>query len=374
MTLTTTEQPPQIVLSEEQQLAITKIHEFLKSTSLTSLEFKLGGYAGTGKTTIIKHLLTDTNELSTIRAVVCAFTGKACSVLQRKGIHSAQTIHSLIYDVQEISLGVYEFTLKPKLDYSSCNLIIVDEASMISTELYNDLKSFHLPILFVGDPGQLEPVGDNPNLMKVTDYTLTKIHRQAEKSPIITLATQVRQGFPVRIVDPTLSVTTKGKFITDEELSNADQVICAKNATRSLLNRRVRTFLGHVNPLEENDKLICLRNNRKAAVFNGLIVRVKEIHNEYDIYYRITAVDEVGKLYPNLEIWKKPFTSILEPNETVPRGLLHFDYGYAITCHKSQGSEWPHVLVYDEVMFKTDMKKWRYTAITRASEKLTYCI
>lgn len=374
ITLTPTLTPPSITLTDEQQTAINSILAWFNGhTPMNHVprhEFKLGGYAGTGKTTIINYLLT---EITSIRANVCAFTGKACHVLRKKGIHSSQTIHSMIYDCEENKDGSVSFVLKRRLE-GNPNLIIIDEASMLSSDLYRDLLTFNIPLLFIGDPGQLEPVGDNPNLMLAPNYVLTKIHRQALNSPIITLATQVRQGFPVKITDPTGACLVKAKFITDEELSQCSQVICAKNATRSILNRRIRTALGRVDaPLNLGEKLICLRNNRRYAMFNGLICYVEDF-TEHEHYWLCTLRDEGDKIYHSIRVWKKPFLTPLEKLEQPPRDMLYFDYGYAITCHKSQGSEWPHVLVYDEIMFKTDMKRWRYTAITRASEKLTYCI
>ena len=366
MTLTT--QPNEIVLSEEQQKAIDQILTFFKDP--TKKEYKLGGYAGTGKTTIIKFLIAHPN--SGIRPIICAFTGKACHVLRKKGIHEAQTIHSKIYDCYEDPPGIMNYDLKTILE-GRPNLIIVDEASMLSLDLYKDLKSFNIKLLFIGDPGQLEPVGEDAHLMKQPDYVLSKIHRQAELSPIITLATNTRQGFPVRLDDPTRTVNIKPKFITDGELAEASQVICAKNATRSLLNNRVRNHLKRIDKIEVGEKLICLRNNRRYGMFNGLICYVEDYIDKGD-FWACTLRDEVDKIYSCIPIWKKPFISTLDENDRCPIYCIQFDYGYAITCHKSQGSEWEHVLVYDEVMYKTDMKRWRYTAITRASEKLTYCI
>lgn len=360
----------EITLTDEQQHAIDLIITWLHNPS--TLEFKLGGYAGTGKTTIIKVLLAGlTTEL---RPAVAAFTGKACHVLRKKGVLQAQTIHSLIYDVEEDKDGSVSFSLRTRLP-NNPRLIIIDEASMISSDLYRDLKSFNIKLLFIGDPGQLEPIGDNPNLMKSPDYVLSKIHRQAEKSPIITLASAVRGGSPIRINDSTGIVTIKPRFITDDELASVDQVLCAKNATRSILNRRVRSYLGRLDrPLVEGEKIICLRNNRRFFMFNGLICTVDKINNEYQEFWQCTLRDEADKLYHNIPIWKLPFQRELSDEDKVPGHMIYCDYAYAITVHKSQGSEWDHVLVYDEVMYKCNMMRWRYTAITRAAQKLTYLI
>ena len=116
-------------------------------------------------------------------------------------------------------------------------------------------------------------------------------------------------------------------------------------------------------------------NKLTSTSRDGFSVVVVEFRASANLEKSIQKLkDEVDKLYHNIDVWKKPFLTTLEKLEQPPRGVLYFDYGYAITCHKSQGSEWDHVLVYDEVLFKTDMKRWRYTAITRAAKKLTYCI
>lgn len=365
-----------IELTPEQELAVTKMFDWFYNQP-TKQEFRLGGYAGTGKTTLVNAFLDpmrQANNLTPIRAIICAFTGKACHVLRKKGIHSAQTIHSTIYDVEPLPDGSLQFYLRRQL-VGSPNLIIIDEASMISSDLYRDLASFGIKLLFVGDPGQLEPIGDNPNLMKNCDYVLSKIHRQAALSPIITLASRVREGGSVLTQDTTGVVTIRGKHIGDEELIKCDQVLCAKNATRSILNTRIRNVLGYGGtPIVRGDKLICLRNNRRFGMFNGLICYVHAIHKEEHNVWICDLRDEVDNIYYNIPVWKKPFTSTLTDIDlrNIPSYLIYCDYGYAITVHKSQGSEWPHVMIFHEVMYKTDMARWCYTAITRASDKLTY--
>lgn len=363
-----------ITLTEEQQTAITKIQDWFDKPGFS--EFRLGGYAGTGKTTIIKTLI-DPKRNGNMKPLIGAFTGKACHVLRKKGILDAATLHSTIYDCVDNGDGTFDIELKRQLGtaWNKPNLYIVDEASMLTTDLHRDLKSFGIKLLFIGDPGQLEPVGDNPNLMKSPDYALTKIYRQAEKSPIITLASLVRNGSPVRFADTTGAVTVKPKFVGDDELAEANQVLCAKNATRGLLNRRVRNHLGKLgSEITEGEKLICLKNNRNFQMFNGLIAFVTTIRNDFHDHWVVDLKDEADKTYQQIPVWKLPFQRELEEGEYAPKHLIHMDYGYAITVHKSQGSEWEHVLVYDEVLYKTDMKRWRYTAITRASQKLTYCI
>jgi len=360
-------------LTDEQEFAIDTIRTWLDQNDKP--EFKLGGYAGTGKTTVTKVLRSDIARRYS--SVVCAFTGKAVNVLQRKGVR-AQTLHSLMYDVNEDpKTGEITFSKKVALRDDPA-LIIVDEASMISTELYNDLKSFDVPLLFVGDPGQLEPVGDNPNLMAHPDLVLSKIHRQAEKSPIIRLATDIRLG---RIARPAFidgpELTIKSKVVRASEYMDASQVICAKNTTRRNLNDKIRQVKGYpTQQLVLNEKLICLRNNRQHGVFNGMILFVRRIHRETSTAWVCDLEDEVGGKFNSKHVWKEPFLLPIDKNPRVPFNHIWCDFGYVITCHKSQGSEWEHVLVLDEWMPPSvwDMKRWRYTAITRAAKRLTFCV
>lgn len=370
--------PPELTLSKQQEEVIQKILDwFLNGRDLVSREdeFRLGGFAGTGKTTIIKYI----KYHQTLRAyaAVCAFTGKAVYVLQKKDIR-ATTMHALMYNVVPIGKGQIEFQLKEYLDPNP-DLIIVDESSMVSGELYRHLKSFGKPILFVGDPGQLEPVGkDNPNLMRETDYTLTQIHRQAEQSPIIQFATKVRLGeMPNPRYTHQEGLIIKPKKLNASEAIEFDQIICATNKTRTALNEKIRAYKEFApGGIVVGDKLMCQRNNTSYGVFNGMIFYVDKIKEDKADHWLCTVSDGVGNLKHNLPIWKLPFRVVLDKDTYVPREVIHCDYAYAITCHKSQGSEWDKVLVFDEWMPPKiwDMNRWRYTAITRAAKELTYLI
>jgi len=366
---------PAMILTDEQNLAIETMVKWADD-DMASQHFCFGGYAGTGKTTVIKTLIaTLRNDFN---VAVCAFTGKACNVLMRKGI-PASTMHSLMYDVVEQDDGSVEFFPKPFIA-GELDLIIVDEASMVSTQLYNDLMKYDKPVIFVGDPGQLEPVGDNPNLMKQPDFVLTKIHRQAEKSPILSLATAIRNGGPLQAVVSGPELIIKDKKISSPEVLAATQAICAKNKTRHFLNTSIRQYKSlPAAVVVKGEKLICLRNNSLWNVFNGMIFHVKEIFSEDGNVWRCNVEDEDGHIHRRLPIWKRPFIDQSfdpkDPALRISKQVVYCDYAYVITCHKSQGSEWEHVWVYDEWMPPAvwDMKRWRYTAITRAANKLTYC-
>lgn len=371
----TQETKPKILLTKEQCRAVETINAWFEQPIISHHIFKLGGYAGTGKTTIIKTILESLGENKSI--VVSAFTGKACNVLQRKSIN-AQTLHSLMYDASQDKDG-WHFTRKLRLE-ARPDLIIVDEASMLSKDLLTDLLLFKIKVLFVGDPGQLEPVGDNPNLMAEPDFILSKIHRQAESSPIISLASKVRTGVGSCLL-PTEQWTNQGLSIRPKNLNpqailDASQLICAKNATRTAFNTTVRRHLNRPpKSIVVGDKIIVLRNNLSFAVFNGMILFIVDIHKENAEDWDCSCKDEVGITH-RLNIWKVPFITVIKKDAYIPRRYVYCDFAYAITCHKSQGSEWDDVIVYDEWMPPQvwDMRRWRYTSITRAAKKLLYLV
>lgn len=375
--------PKEIILSEEQQEAANRIKEWAKNQQIEfdNIEintdiptFALGGYAGTGKTTLIKHLR---NGGLKGYWVVAAFTGKAVHVLQRKGIR-ASTIHALIYNVVQVGKGQVEFELKQQLD-PDADGIIIDEASMVSGELLKDLKSFGKPIIFVGDPGQLPPVSkDNPNIMRKPNFTLQTVHRQAAESPIIQFATRVRLGGDNYRIDyheePNLVI--RRKALKASQAVEFDQIICATNKVKASLNEKMRAYKDlPFASIAVGEKLICLKNNSSFGVFNGMMFDVVAIKNERADHWETRVEDDIGNQF-TLPIWKLPFQTELPKDMYCPRELVWCDYGYAITCHKSQGSEWDRVLVFDEWMPPNvwSMARWRYTAITRAAKSLEYLI
>lgn len=364
------EQTKRLELSEDQDKAFKHILQWLKESK--DQELSLGGYAGTGKTTLIKHLMGKTDK----EVQVMSLTGKACSVLVKKGV-SAQTIHSTIYYVH-MDKKKPVFTLRAEIeDYP--DVLIIDEASMVATEQHRDLLSFGHPILWVGDHGQLEPIGKNPGVMKDPNIKLEKIHRQAEGNPIIMFADRVRRGaIPAAIIgkgDDYINQVKKSG-IQPDVLVAPDQIICGINRTRVKVNKVVREALGYDPSMPVvGDKVLCLKNDRRKGLFNGLQGKILQIEEEFAWpIYKTTIELDTGKLWAG-QMLSEQFNKtkgLVDPDPCLWNATF-WDYSYAVTCHKSQGSEWPHVLVIEESAGPLwDMKRWRYTAITRASERLTY--
>jgi exodeoxyribonuclease-5 len=353
-------------LSNEQKLVLNGI--------LDAIQYKrtvtLGGFAGSGKTTLISHLIKLLPNF-----VVCAFTGKAASVLRQKGVH-ANTIHSLIYrpmvddsgNIKKSKYGNPIFIRVPKLEADG---IICDEASMVNRDLYEDLVSFGIPIIFVGDHGQLPPIGSDIHLMQQPDFVLETIHRNAGE--IARFCEFIRNGYRPAAFRP--SFEGKVRFLTrwqaDQYLTQVDQIICAFNKTRVQLNRRVREKLGRVGDRPvAGDRVMCLRNNRNIGLFNGLQGEAKFIFTKKN---RMHFKSDEGNLFDikfdpqnfNAEKYEISF----HKDDPDP-----FDFCFCCTCHKFQGSEADKVMVFEQQGGRWSKVRWNYTAASRARELLYWVV
>lgn len=359
-----------ITLTDEQAGAVKAVCNWYREiTQPFGNSFVLGGYAGTGKTTILRFIV-DELGLTDVDVRFVAYTGKAANVLRKKGV-PATTIHSLIYRPMSDGHGAVKFVLKYFGDcMDRVKLIICDESSMIGRTIQTDLESYGVPVLYVGDHFQLPPVSkDQINLMASPDYRLETIHRQALDNPIIRLAHEVRSGNHVGYgsYDGMVMKIPDWKA-KDEYLLAADQVICGFNNTRKYLNRRIRKLLGKTNIYPEpGDKLICLKNNNMLGLVNGMLGTCQEYYEDTDC---LVFENDDGIGYGSLLVDGLVFSK----GEAGPyqKGIEQFDYGYALTCHKFQGSEAPKVVVFQELFGGDDEmhRRWMYTAYTRASEKL----
>lgn len=334
-------------------------------------EFTLAGLAGTGKTTLIREAIHGENKLFD-DVHVMALAGKAASVLRSKGVF-ATTIHSHIYNPPDKhSQGCW--VKKPGQEVPG-KVFIVDEASMVSTDLYRDLLSFGRPILWVGDHGQLEPIGENPRLMETASIKLERIHRQAEDSPIIAFAHALRSARPFkeRVSDAlTLCQTAKGSLVEHVLEEKPDQVIVGFNKTRHAVNAAIRGGLGYKGSPQAGDRVICIKNHRNQGVFNGMQATIISLKKESENYVWCD-IDVEGQIMDNVKMAKRSFGVDLPSDVKIKDAdTTLWDYAYAITCHKSQGSEWKHVLVYEQLVDSWDPRRWSYTAATRAAQKLTY--
>jgi len=378
-------------LSPDQQAALDAVKGWLltKKPTLT-----LGGHAGTGKTTVVSKLLTELGERD---VSVCAFTGKAASVLRSKGV-PASTMHSLIYqpenwcDTCEQIAAIVKHegekvcfecrrpsvrTRFMRVPFIDIPFVIVDEASMLNLHHVRDLEELVPKILYVGDHGQLEPIGRDPGIMRNPELKLEKIHRQAESSPIIQFAHHVRlQRSPSAWSGAGEVVVRQGLRPSGTMLNRADIVLCGYNNTRVAVNNAIRKLRGFTDDLPEpGERLICLQNDTELGLFNGLLVTVTKRHPSKTRYEhpKYDLVDDTGMEYFYVEMNPDQFGKEKKMERT-RKGLGVFDFGYCLTTHKSQGSEFEKVAVLEQIAGSWESARWRYTAATRASQQLEWWI
>jgi exodeoxyribonuclease-5 len=407
-----------LTLSDEQQQALDILMKNIKKSGVGRLPsfhqkpfvYRVGGYAGTGKT----HLLcTLRNEIRTfnrkINVAFATFTGKASSVLKNKLTEGNAirhndyigTIHGMIYRAET----KYDKILKTHVvigwkripyDEFFYDLIVIDEGSMVSKDIWEDLQAFGRPIIVVGDHGQLPPVSEKAfSLMHKPNFILSKIHRQAEDNPIIQLSAFIRKhGYiPNQIWSPGVFKVPWEHEKTQRIWKSLDHdekliVLCGFNATRCGLNRNIRGKMKYKKKTPyPGERIVCLRNNHTIKLMNGQIGTMMWLMPEDTNIYRLTIdVDNDPDPYECIA-HMSTFDQVTyttysdEPKIKIAQKyakeqgyeLDYFDYGYCISVHKSQGSEWDKVILFEQrTKFWDDeyYKRWLYTGVTRAKEKL----
>jgi len=335
--------------------------------------FRLFGYAGTGKTTLAKHLAEGVEG----KVLFAAFTGKAAYVMRSKGCKDASTLHKLMYVCTETEEGP-RFELTTESPLAEAKLLIVDECSMVDATLGNDALSFGVPILVLGDPAQLPPVrGAGFFTNAEPDVLLTDIHRQTRDNPIIRMATTVREGGHLAVGNYGTSYIVNADSVSVAELATADQVLVGRNRTRRNINAQLRDYLGLYGIIPQpSDRLVCLRNNHKRGLLNGSTWRTRTaLANGNDtVLLGIIPDDdsESAVTYTKTHLAFLRGTAERELTYFQRREFDPFDFAYALTVHKAQGSQWPNVTILDEAdVFGEHARRWLYTAITRAADCLT---
>jgi exodeoxyribonuclease-5 len=366
---------PMTQFTPHQDDALTAVADWLKAkpgTGNTPQVFRLFGYAGTGKTTLATHIADAVDG----EVKFAAFTGKAASVMRGKGCRGATTIHSLIYRARESGEEVPNFDLWDEAPASKAELIIIDECSMVDAELGRDLLSFGVPLLVIGDPAQLPPIqGGGFFTEHEPDAMLTEVHRQARDNPIVRLSMDIRAGDYLEPGRYGESEVVLKADLDPQRVLDADQVLVGRNNTRRAYNQRMRQRRGFTDTMPEaGDKLVCLRNNRKKGLFNGGLWSVKERGAKKGIMtMRLLPDDETATRGVKVSVRPECFVGGLEQLDWQRRKPYdEFDYGYVLTVHKSQGSQWDDVVLFDESFaFSESRERWLYTGVTRAAKRLT---
>ena len=362
----------------------------------------ISGYAGTGKSTLVKFIISAL-DVEESKVAYAAYTGKAAEVLRKKGNPNAMTLHRLLYDSIPRPAGGFYRKPKTKLDYT---IVVVDEVSMVPKSMIDLLLAHKIYVIFLGDPFQLPQIDKKEahTLLDKPHIFLDEVMRQAAESEIIQTTMKIRNYENIEFNKGNEVIVIPKKELVTGHLTWADQVICGTNATRQALNNQIRGLYGFEGLPQDGEKIVIKRNywdicnNCGDALVNGCIGTFK---NPFESFRRLPSyiknnrrdlpviisefVSEDGSSFGNIE-FDKDFLLIEEPcidwkvsyqlsklknklGDIIPKQAT---YGYALTGHAAQGSQWDKVLVIEEnfPFSKEEHARWLYTCCTRPSEKL----
>lgn len=384
----------------QQVTALDRVRKWLSTKS--SPVFVLAGYAGTGKTTLAKHLVEGIDGT----VYFGAFTGKAASVLGKTGCPNPSTLHKLMYvpkdrcraklndligrraellargesieeidkqiDTEQANLKRPAFKLNTESPLFKAALVVVDECYMVDKWMGADLLSFGCPVLALGDPAQLPPIHGKSYFTGPPDYMLTEIHRQAEDNPIIWLSREIREGRALRPGiygdSRVLEYSTLDRDRLAEDILSTDQLLVGQNSTRRNSNARIRQLKNWNGALpREGEKVICLRNNHDEGLLNGQLWNLSMDASLQGEFAMLPLIGEDGQqitvdAHPQIFEGK-------EPDLWRKRQANEFDYGYALTVHKAQGSQWGTGILFDE-WYHRHRQEWLYSGATRFRQRV----
>lgn len=361
----------------------------------------ISGYAGSGKSTLVKFIVEALPGVDPEQDVCYAcYTGKAAQVLLKKGNKNVSTLHKLMYQSFPRPDGTW---YRKKVETIPYKVVVIDEVSMVPDSMMKELMKYNIYILALGDPFQLPPVtkDDVNTILEKPHVFLDEIHRQAQESEIIRVSMDIRVGKPLSLLDGNEVKVYSRDQLTESMLLWADQVLVGTNATRININNTMRKLLGRDGGPQDGDKIICLKNewetiarNNGDPLVNGTIGFLKDSYNSFVQFPRFMGgyrfdttcgsfISDSGAEFTNLTLDKKmimtgekccDFKTAWKIGRNKNWSWMmpfEFTYGYAITTHKSQGSQWDKILVIEErfPFDKTEHARWLYTAVTRAVDK-----
>ncbi len=382
-------------LNPQQNEALKEAYKWFRKKN--NQVFEISGPAGSGKTSIVYELIKKLG-LAHEEVLFMAYVGKATMALALKG-NFAKTIHSTIYKLEHVPkldednnpimnngrvVTRLSFVKRKSLP-SNIKLLVIDEGSMIDKTIAEDILSFNIPILVLGDLDQLPPVFGDSYFLRRPDVVLTQVMRQSEGHPIIYLSQRAKKGIPIEYGKYGNCHVIKHSELTDKLMVQSDIIICGRNKTRQKINDHFRKEISGVTkklPVY-GDKLVCRKNNWNLSIddniflINGMIGYVENVH--MDTYNKNSiCIDFRPEFLTDKVFYKIPidleslFAPLTEPDKRTYTNK--FQFGRAITCHLSQGSQYDSVLVFREKLgIESYQRKWDYTAITRAVNELILC-
>lgn len=362
----------------------------------------IAGYAGTGKSTLINFIIAALEVNPEDEVAYITFTGKASEVLREKGCPNAMTAHKLLYYSKQMPNGKFFYRPRPSLE-KDYKVIVVDEVSMLPKDMWDLLLTHGIYVIACGDPFQIPPIDKSQDngILNNPHIFLDEVMRQAKESDIICLSMDIREGKKINPFKGNDTQVFNKKDLCDGMYFWADQILVSTNKSRHDINSYIRDDLGRGFEPEINDKVICLRNcwdtlseKQCDPLVNGSIGTISAMHMESIDYIimgqKVTAPVLVTDLitfndeYKNLHIDYTALTTgekffnprqeyVIRKNKQNPELPIEFNFGYAITGHRAQGSQWNKVLVLEESFpfDKIEHARWLYTTVTRAAEKLT---
>jgi exodeoxyribonuclease-5 len=363
--------------------------------------YQLDGRAGTGKSVVINQIVKELG-IPPNRVAPMAYIGQAAIVMRMKGFYNAKTIHSWLYSPELIPVldtkgnmimdGYYntplmELAFIPK-DLSDIDLIVIDEGGSVPYRHKSNIERHGIKILVSGDLGQLPPVEDRPAyLYEGKIHHLTQIMRQSEGSGIIYLADRARQGLPIHKGFYGDCYVIEESELTNQIISGADIMICGKNITRDIINKRVRYEMLGLNqdiPVY-GEKLICRKNNwtidldgiNLANGLIGTVVNVPGVHAFNGKSFKIDfRPDMLMNHFEGLNCDYDYFIAPYEQKKFMKNRKYaegeKFEFAYCITTHLSQGAQYPNCIYLEEYLSKEIQNNLNYTGITRAVSSLIY--
>ena len=391
-----------LIFNENQNNIINEAIDFYKNSS--EQVFQFDGEAGTGKSVVINEIVRRLN-LKPSEILPMAYTGQAAIVMRMKGLINARTCHSTLYEPQPVEMldafgrvmkdstfnmpiMVWKFVPR-SFDGLGIKLMIIDEGWMVPLSLKHDIEKHGIKIIVCGDSGQLPPVADSPAyLVSGKIHHLTQLMRQAEDSPLIYIAHRARKGLPIHngYYGRTVAVINENE-LTDEMIAASKAIICGKNKTRDLMNKRVREdILGiHRDIPVIGDRVICRKNSWGTEIdgislANGLCGTVTNMPdvasfdgNTFKIDFQ---PDLLNRSFHDVVCDYKYFTAPPELRQEIKNDKYSigekFEYAYAQTTHITQGAEYPYGIYIEEYLSRDIQSNLNYTGITRFKEAMIY--